>query len=211
MGKEKRDFKFSRRAAAYDEGIEGRLARRFYGLLQNEVALGKGTRILDAGCGTGALLKRLCRETDAEAHGVDVDANMIAVAKRQCPDFTFTQAPGEDIPYPDGYFDVLTACLAYHHFPDRDGFASEAARVLKPGGALYIADPKFPYVIRKGINGITRLFGVVGEFYTVHEITDRFSPYGFEFTGAAYKGFAQVVKLTRKGLREQPMKKHDLQ
>jgi len=197
MSRNKKDFDFSKRAASYDEGLEGKLSKRFYTLLQNEVKLDEGMRVLDVGCGTGALLKYLCEKRNIDAHGTDADANMIAVAKRQCAACSFTQSPCENMPFSDGYFDVLTACMAYHHFSDKAGFAREAARVLKPGGVLYIADPKFPYVIRKLLNGASRLLRVTGEFLTAQEIADRFSGYGFEFSGAGYDGYAQVVKLTR--------------
>lgn len=200
MNKEQKDFSFSKRAASYDEGFEGKLSKRFYNLLQNEVKLNMGMCVLDVGCGTGALLKRLCEESNIDAHGIDADASMIAVAKRQCPDCSFQQSPSEKIPFADGSFDVLTACMAYHHFSDKAGFAREAVRVLKPDGVLYIADPKFPLAIRKGLNGILRLFNVVGEFLTAREIADRFSECGFVFSGVAYDGYAQVVKLTLKGL-----------
>lgn len=200
MGKEQKDFNFSNRAASYDEGFEGKSSKRFYDLLQREVKLSVGMRILDVGCGTGALLKRLCDAGGIDAHGIDTEADMLAVAKRQCPSCSFQESPCESIPFPDKSFDALTVCMAYHHFSDKAGFAREAARVLKPCGVLYIADPKFPFVIRKGINGAARLFRVVGEFLTAKEIADRFTGYGFTFAGAAYDGYAQVVKLTREGV-----------
>jgi ubiquinone/menaquinone biosynthesis C-methylase UbiE len=180
------------------------MSKRFYDLLQNEVSLDEGMRILDVGCGTGALLKRLNEKYNIEAYGIDADSNMVAVAKLQCPACTFTRAPGEKIPFPHEHFDVLTACLAYHHFSDKAGFAKEAARVLKPGGTLYIADPRFPYVIRKSISGILRLFRIVGGFFTAGEIADAFAEYGFEFSGAVYNGYAQVVKLVREGAKAMP-------
>ena len=197
MSKKSRDFDFSKRAASYDEGFAGRFSQRFYKLLQNEAKPVEGMRILDVGCGTGALLKRLCDKRNIIACGIDADENMIAAAVRQCPDYDIRQAKSEQIPFDDGYFDVLTACMAYHHFSDKPGFSREAARVLKPGGILCIADPKFPYLIRKSINGAARLFRVTGEFLTAREIADRFAEYGFLCSGTAYEGYAQVVKLTR--------------
>jgi ubiquinone/menaquinone biosynthesis C-methylase UbiE len=174
------------------------MSRRFYDLLQREARLDDGARLLDVGCGTGALIKRLCASGNIDAHGVDADVEMIAVALSQYPAGTFKQAPSERIPYPNESFDVLTACMAYHHFSDKAGFAQEAARLLKPGGCLYIADAKFPFLIRKTINGIARLVRVVGEFLTAQEIADRFSEYGFQLAGTAFSGYAQVVKLVRK-------------
>ena len=197
MSKKLKDFDFSKRAASYDEGFEGKMSRRFYDLLQHEVKLDNGMRLLDVGCGTGSLINRLCASGNIDAHGIDADANMIAAALRQYPAASFQQAPSERIPYLDHSFDVLTACMAYHHFSDKAGFAREAARVLKPGGCLYIADANFPFVIRKTINGVARLLRVVGEFLTAQEIAGRFSGYGFQLAETAYNGYAQVIKLVR--------------
>lgn len=198
MSEKRKDFNFSKRATSYDDGLEGRFSKRFYDLLEKEVKLDDEMRVLDVGCGTGALLKRLCAGKDIDAHGIDAEANMVSVASRNCPAYSFQQAPSENIPFLDESSDVLTVCMAYHHFADKPGFAREAARVLKPGGVLYIADPKFPFPVRMVMNGILRLFRVVGEFYTAREIADRFAEYGFSFVGASYNGYAQVVKLTRR-------------
>jgi ubiquinone/menaquinone biosynthesis C-methylase UbiE len=197
MGLEKRDFSFSDRAESYDEGFEGRFSKRFYRLLQAEVKLSSGMRLLDVGCGMGALLRLLCLDVDVEAHGIDTDANMITVAKRQNPSIAFQQSPCEKIPFPDSYFDVLTACMAYHHFSDKPGFAREASRVLKVGGVLYIADPRFPFVIRKCMNGALSLFRIVGEFCSVKELANRFVDYGFILTGETTDRYAQVAALTK--------------
>jgi SAM-dependent methyltransferase len=85
--------------------------------------------------------------------------------------------------------------MAYHHFGDKRGFAREAARVLKPNGALYVADPRFPWAVRKTLNGILRLIRVTGEFLAPQEIEARFAAYGFTGAGSAADTYAQVVKL----------------
>ena len=197
MSGKQRDFDFSDRAVSYDEGLAGRFSKRFYTLVQNEVKLNAGMRVLDVGCGTGALLDRLRSVYNIEAHGIDAEAEMIAVAQQKRPECLFKKAPGEQIPYTDQSMDAIITCMAYHHFADKTGFAREAARVLKPGGVLYIADPKFPLVVRKPLNGALRLFRIAGEFLTAREIAGRFAGHGFEFTGAEYDGYAQIVKLTR--------------
>ena len=87
--------------------------------------------------------------------------------------------------------------MAYHHFADKEGFASEAARALKPGGVLYIADARFPSPVRSVLNGVFRLINVAGEFLSPDEITKRFATYGFVFDSVAIDGYAQVVKLRK--------------
>ena len=197
MRKELRDFDFSKRAASYDKGLKGRVSKRFYNLLEREMIIKDGMRLLDVGCGTGTLITRLCATRSIEAHGIDVEINMIDAAKQHFPAGTFRLAPSEKIPYPDESFDVLTACMAYHHFHDKAGFAQEASRTLKSGGCLYIADVRFPLLVLKTLNGLARLFRVVGEFFTAQELTIRFAEYGFQLNGMAMDDYAQVVSFVK--------------
>ena len=67
---------------------------------------------------------------------------MITVAKSKYPKMDFQLSRCEDMPFESQSFDILIACMAYHHFSDKEGFAKEAARVLKPNGVLYIADSR---------------------------------------------------------------------
>jgi len=69
--------------------------------------------------------------------------------------------------------------------------------VLKPGGMLYIADPRFPWFIRKTMNGALRLMRIAGEFATPQEMAERFGAVGFIAAGIATDAYAQVVKLRR--------------
>ena len=194
-----KDFKFDKRAASYDDGFEGKASQKFYNLLLREAALQPGAVVLDVGCGTGALLGRLDSAFGIIGYGVDVEENMIAQARAKHPAMRFSVAPCGQLPFENQTFDVIVACMAYHHFDDKEGFAREAARVLKPGGVLYIADPRFPWLFRKIMNGILRLVRIVGEFLTAQEMEARFAAYGFTGIGAAADAYAQVVKLQRKG------------
>ena len=107
------------------------------------------------------------------------------------------QSRSENMPFDDQTFEVVTVCMAYHHFADKEGFALEAARVLKLGGALYIADPHFPAPVRSILNGVFRLVKIAGEFLNPDEIAKRFVSYGFVFDSVAVDGYAQVVKLRK--------------
>jgi len=192
-----KDFSFSKRASSYDEGFEGRLSQRFYNLMLRTVELTDSCNVLDVGCGTGALLKRMAQQSRINGNGIDPEANMVTEATKKFPEMTIKQARSEDMPFDNETFDVITACMAYHHFADKNGFASEASRLLKPGGALYIADPRFPAPVRAILNGIFRLFNVAGEFCSPDEIARRFSAYGFGPDGVAVDGYAQCVKLKK--------------
>jgi ubiquinone/menaquinone biosynthesis C-methylase UbiE len=197
MRKEKKDFRFDKLALKYDYGFAGKSSRRFYNLLIKQVRLFSGAAVLDVGCGTGALLRRMADICEINCFGIDVEKNMIEEAKRKCPQMSFQVSRCEKTPFESQSFDVIVACMAYHHFEDKEGFAKEAARLLKPGGALYIADPRFPWLIRKAVNGVLSLLRIVGEFNKPDEIAARFSAFGFECAGVAHDGYAQLVKLQR--------------
>jgi len=192
-----RDFSFARRAPKYDEGFEGKASRRFYRLLLKEVALEPGCRLLDAGCGTGALLGKLSESCEIKAFGIDAEEAMVAQAQAKHPGMDIRLSRSGHTPFEDSSFDIVIACMAYHHFSDRDAFALEAARLLRPGGMLYIADPRLPFPVRKILNGLLRLMRVTGEFFSVDEMASRFSGYGFSPAGSAADGYAQVVKLRK--------------
>ena len=192
-----KDFSFAKRASSYDAGFEGKAVRKFYNLLLREIDLPPGAAVLDVGCGTGALLKRLADKSNIAGYGIDAEEKMIAEAKKKCPEMRFDISRCDSLPYGDGSFDIVIACMAYHHFDNKAGFAGEAARVIKPGGVLYIVDPRFPWVIRKALNGILRIVRMAGAFYKPQEIVASFAPFGFAGVGSACDGYAQVVKLQK--------------
>ncbi len=197
MNRTDRDFDFSKRAAEYDAGFEGRLSKPFYMAMLSQVELMPNDHVLDIGCGTGFLLKRFSEQCPIVGAGIDVEANMVRIAKEKCPGMDIRLASADNTPFDDAYYDVITACMAYHHFSNKEGFAAEALRLLKPGGRMYIADPRFPLIPRKSINGILRLHKLAGEFLAPEELAARFQSFGFAPAKIYRKGLVQVVMMRR--------------
>lgn len=192
-----KNFKFDKRASSYDDGFEGKFSKKFYRVLLSKLDIKPTAKVLDVGCGTGYLLRKIADSQEIEGYGIDVEQNMIEVATEKCPDMTIQTSACEKTPYDDGTFDIMTACMAYHHFSDKAGFAKEAARILKSGGFLYIADPRFVFPVRKTINGVLRLFKVTGKFFTPHEVANDFATHGFVLADVTCDGIVQVVTLRK--------------
>jgi len=194
MHGEKKDLDFGKRAHKYD-GSWGRILSRFYRLLLKQVKLSPDMTILDVGCGTGIMLRKMADSCPIIGYGIDMEENMIKEAQHKCPEMNIQISRCEETPFEDNTFDTIIACLAYHHFSDREGFAKESARILKPGGSLYIADPHYPKIIRKLMNAFFNHRRIAGGFYTPDEIFEDLAAFGFEPDGYVFDGLAQVVKL----------------
>lgn len=107
-----------------------------------------GDSVLDVGCGTGslAIAAKAKAGPDGEVHGIDAAPEMIEVARQKAGkkglDVGFQVGLIEEMPFPDGQFDIVLNSFVLHHLPHdlkRKGFA-EIRRVLKPGGRFLAAD-----------------------------------------------------------------------
>lgn len=103
-----------------------------------------GARVADVGCGDGALVRVMTRG-GAQVLGIEPGERQLERARAAEPagDETYIAAAGEALPLPDACLDCLIYFNALHHVPvDRQAAAlQEAARVLKPGGLLYVQEP----------------------------------------------------------------------
>ena len=99
-----------------------------------------GQRVLDLGTGTGVVPRAMYRY-GAEWVGSDISGNQIAQAKllaEECGmDIEFVVSSAEELDFPDGSFDVITACQCFFYF-DYDVVIPKLARLLKDGGRLVI-------------------------------------------------------------------------
>jgi len=192
-----KDMSFAERAPTYDSGLAAKHAQKLYDLLINEVQLFENAAVLDVGCGTGTILKGLSAKCKINGFGIDAEEKMLEIARQKCPEINFSIQRCDNTNFSNNSFDIIIASLAYHHFDNRIGFAKEAARIIKKGGIVYIADPIFPWFIRKCINSGINLLRLHGGFFSARELESHFSSFGFKLIGSTVSGMAQVVKLQK--------------
>lgn len=100
-------------------------------------------RILDVGCGTGANLLMLSKYGQAE--GVDVSEDALAFCRARGLNEVKLGA-GEELPYEDGTFDLVTAFDVVEHMDDDLAGLKEMRRVLRPGGRVLLFVPTFMFL-----------------------------------------------------------------
>jgi ubiquinone/menaquinone biosynthesis C-methylase UbiE len=117
-----------------------------YGWVLRSVGDSKGKKVLDLGCGDGALSYWLAR-AGAQVTGVDNEPLGIQLAKEnlhsvgkdsQC---TFVVASAYELPFPDQSFDFVVSSEVIEHVQHPEKMVAEARRVLKPGGKFVLTTP----------------------------------------------------------------------
>src|SRR5439155_7202545 len=123
-------------ADAYDRFM-GRYSRQLSPQLADFAGIRPGQRVLDVGCGPGALTAELVARLGPMAvSAVDPSAPFVAAARLRNPGVDVEQAAGEDLPFPGGAFDAALAQLVVHFMSDPDAGLSEMRRVTRLGGVV---------------------------------------------------------------------------
>ncbi len=97
-----------------------------------------GDTVLDVGSSIGVVTNAL-RKYGLRPSGIDVVPEFVEVARERYPDIDFQVAPAERLPFPNESFDYVNMSSLIEHVDDWQASIREAARVLKPGGVLYIS------------------------------------------------------------------------
>jgi SAM-dependent methyltransferase len=96
-----------------------------------------GQRVLDVGCGPGALTAELVRRVGADAVlAADPSEPFVAAARERHPEVDVRTAPAERLPFPDGELDAAVAQLVVHFMADPDTGLREMARVTRADGVV---------------------------------------------------------------------------
>src|SRR5690606_7344623 len=115
---------------------------------------GTGKDVLEVGCGTGLVLRRIARFAKS-AKGVDLSPGMLERARERGLDVIEGSATA--LPFEKDSFDVTCSFKVLAHVPEIDLALSERARVTRPGGVI-LAEFYNPHSIR----GLVKRFGPAG-------------------------------------------------
>jgi ubiquinone/menaquinone biosynthesis C-methylase UbiE len=115
--------------------------------LLDQAAIQPGHRVLDIGCGTGALVTLIKRlHPDVDVVGLDPDPKALIRVRRKAERagvlIHLDQGFSDDLPYPDASFDRVFSSFMLHHLQagEKEKTLREVRRVLKPGGSLHLLD-----------------------------------------------------------------------
>jgi len=137
-----------RKAARYDR-LSGFALRWLYRRAVDRVTDGlpADASVLDVGTGPGQLPLELAnRRQDVRVIGIDPSSDMVRHATNRITAAELAdrvqarEASAEELPFADGSFDAVVSTLSAHHWADVGAAITEQARVVRPGGALWVFD-----------------------------------------------------------------------
>lgn len=122
-----------------------------------------GERVLDVACGTGNTALA-ARARGAEVTGLDLTPELLAVARERAAEkwldgINWKEGDAENLPFPDGAFDVVVSSCGLMFAPDQQKVADEVARVTRRGGRIAIQ-------AWTRASGVGRMFEVVSRYVT---------------------------------------------
>jgi SAM-dependent methyltransferase len=121
---------------AYDRYM-GRYAVLLAPQLADVAGVRPGQRVLDVGCGTGALTGELVRRVGAEAvSALDPSESFVAAARERYPGVDVERASAERLPFADASFDATLAQLVVHFMSDPSAGVAEMRRVTRSNGVV---------------------------------------------------------------------------
>jgi SAM-dependent methyltransferase len=125
-------------ASSYEKYM-GRWSSKLAPLFAKFAGIWDGERVLDVGCGTGALIQTVVNLTPrSEVVGIDPTPGFVAYARQRFTDprITIDQGSAFELPYPESSFDHSLSMLVFHLISAPEKAVSEMRRVTKAGGTV---------------------------------------------------------------------------
>ncbi|MHC4619280.1 MAG: class I SAM-dependent methyltransferase [Planctomycetota bacterium] len=118
----------------------GRKRRPLIALISAKLT--RQTRLLDLGCGNGSFINRIHLMAGCEVYGVDI-SQVAARAAKEHYDLDVFAGTIFESPFPDSYFDVITAWSYLEHVNEPSKVLSKLSSLLKPDGLCLLNTPNF--------------------------------------------------------------------
>ncbi len=152
--------------------------------------------IIELGCGAAQLARSLLvRHPDSRVTGVEVDERQHAknLAAPQ-PGLHFVAGVAQDLPFSDASFDLALMLKSLHHVPiaAMPQALGEVARVLRPGGLLYVSEP----VYDGALNELVRLYNDEGVVRAAAQEALNIALHSGSWQQVAERRFATPVRYT---------------
>lgn len=159
-------------AECYEDGRDGKDPGGYHDLVDDlEIEFveryGSARDVLEVGCGTGLLLRRIARFART-AQGVDLSPGMLERARAR--GLEVVEASATDLPFPDESFDVACSFKVLAHVREIERALAEMTRVVRPGGHV-IAELYNPISLR----GLVKHIGPAGAISDARSESDVYT------------------------------------
>ncbi|MDX2378210.1 MAG: methyltransferase domain-containing protein [Acidimicrobiia bacterium] len=175
----------------------------FERIVADDLQLGPGQKVLDLGCGCGAIAEHIAELTGAIPYGINLDASQIDKAHRNpnLPAANFTVGDfNQPFEFADATFDAVYAIQPMTYVSDHAFTFAEVMRVLKPGGRFVINDVAALDAYdadnehHRTLIQHTRELTVFGGFWYYKYWEDDYRDAGFELISSVGRSAVEMIK-----------------